>query len=101
MRRVQFTSAAQRDLTEIWEFIAKDNLDAADRVVAAIDDAMRPLAQHPWIVHARTGVSDSRYRFWRVYSYLIAYRASDTELTVVRIVHGARDIRNILNQEVT
>lgn len=74
MRDVRFTPQARRDLLEIWEYIAKDSLDAADRVASAIEDAVRLLAELPGIGHTRTDVSDPRYRFWRVYSYLIAYR---------------------------
>ena len=32
------------DLDEIWEYIAKDNIDAADRVLADIDSVLRILA---------------------------------------------------------
>lgn len=96
MRQIQFTRRAQRDLVEIWEYIARDNPDAADRVIGAMRDAVRLLAEHPGIGHPRADVSDPRYRFWRVYSYLLAYRATDETLLVIRIVHGARDLRRAL-----
>ena len=35
------------DLDEIWEYIAKDNLDAADRVIADIFDSIRTLVTFP------------------------------------------------------
>ena len=35
---------ALADLDEIWEFIAADNLDAADRVLSEIREAMHSLA---------------------------------------------------------
>ncbi len=97
MRTVQFTPRARRDVIEIWEYIARDNFEAADRVVAAIKEATRMLAELPGIGYTRPDVHDTRYRFWRVYSYLLAYRASDEALVIVRVVHGARDLRDILN----
>jgi toxin ParE1/3/4 len=98
VRNIQFTPQARRDLLDIWEHIAQDNLDAADRVVAAIDEASRLLAHLPGIGHTRPDVSDPRYRFWRVHSYLLAYRVSETDLVIIRLIHGARDVRRLLGQ---
>lgn len=39
---------------------------------------------------------DSALRFWPVYSYVIVYRAETDPLEVVRVLHGARDVRAIL-----
>ena len=42
-----FHPEAYGDLGEIWEFIAEDNLDAADRVLSELFDAIRALAAFP------------------------------------------------------
>ena len=34
--------------------------------------------------------------FWPVYSYLIIYRPHTKPLEILRILHGKRDIKNIL-----
>jgi len=47
---------------------------------------------------ARAEVQDPRYRFWKVYSYLIAYRPEATTLVVVRVIHGARDLRKLFRR---
>ncbi len=98
MRQVIFTPDASRDIQEIWEYIVRDSIDAADKVVTALDTAIRMLAELPGIGHARTDVDDPRIRFWRVYSYLVAFRHTDAELVIVRVVHGARDIRLLLDK---
>lgn len=36
MTAYEFRPEARLDLDEIWEFIGGDNLDAADRLIAAI-----------------------------------------------------------------
>ena len=36
---------------EIWEYIAQDNIDAADRVLADIHGVLRTLAASPHIGH--------------------------------------------------
>ena len=35
-----YSPEARHDLLQIWEFIAQDNLDAADRVEQAIEHAV-------------------------------------------------------------
>jgi plasmid stabilization system protein ParE len=42
-----FHPEAFADLAEIWEFIAEDNIDAADEVVAEILDTVRSLLTFP------------------------------------------------------
>jgi plasmid stabilization system protein ParE len=52
VRHIRFTPRARRDVVEIWEYIARENPDAADRVIAAIEEAARLLAELPGIGHA-------------------------------------------------
>jgi plasmid stabilization system protein ParE len=42
-----FHPDAFADLEETWEYIARDNIDAADRVLADIDTVLRTLAAPP------------------------------------------------------
>jgi plasmid stabilization system protein ParE len=42
-----FHPDAFADLDEIWEYIAQDNIDAADRVLADIHTVLRALATSP------------------------------------------------------
>jgi plasmid stabilization system protein ParE len=60
----------------------------------ALHEGMEQLARMPGLGHRRPDASD-RYRFWRVGSYLIAYRA-EKAVHVVRVLHGSRDIRRFL-----
>ena len=41
-----FHPDAFADLDEIWEYIAQDNIDAADRVLADIHSTLTTLADH-------------------------------------------------------
>jgi antitoxin ParD1/3/4/toxin ParE1/3/4 len=91
MRRLFLTTDAERDLGKIWEYIAEDSLDAADRVRHEIQETIQQLLWMPGIGHRRVDVRDERYRFWKVYSYIIAYRYDEESLTVIRVVHGMRD----------
>jgi plasmid stabilization system protein ParE len=46
-----FRPDAFADLDEIWEYIAEDNVDAADRVLADIHSTLTTLAGSPQIGH--------------------------------------------------
>jgi plasmid stabilization system protein ParE len=48
-----FHPDAFADLDEIWEYIAEDNIDAADRVLADIHAVFRTLAASPHIGQRR------------------------------------------------
>jgi plasmid stabilization system protein ParE len=94
-RKIHFKPQARVDLLEIWHYIANDSVAAADKVNDKIELAIRGLAEMPGKGHTRRDVKDESYRFWSVYSYVIAYRYDASTLTVVRVVHGARDFRSI------
>jgi plasmid stabilization system protein ParE len=90
------TRQAEQDLTEIWDYIARDSADAADRVIGEIQQAMRRLAEMPNMGHIREDLADRCYRFWTVYSYLIVYRADATPLQIIRVISGYRNLLDIL-----
>jgi plasmid stabilization system protein ParE len=48
-----FHPEARFDLDEIWEFIRGDNLDAADRLISEILDAIDALVPFPGRGHRR------------------------------------------------
>jgi toxin ParE1/3/4 len=41
---------------------------------------------------ANEDLIDQRYRFWRVWSYLIVYRWQSSPIEIIAVVHGARDL---------
>jgi hypothetical protein len=47
--------------------------------------------RRPGIGHHWRDLADVRYRFWTVYSYVIAYREANP-LEIVVVVHGARHL---------
>jgi plasmid stabilization system protein ParE len=80
---------AYADLDEIWEFIAEDSLDAADRVREEIYQAIRALVPFPHQGHRRTDLTSRPLRFRRVRDYLIAYAPEEAPL----LMHGSRSPR--------
>jgi len=84
---------AYADLDEIWEFIAADNLDAADRVRDEIYRAIRSLVSFPHQGHIRPDLTSRPLRFHTVREYVIAYTPDDKPLAVVAVLHGRRNPR--------
>ena len=95
MRKLLVRPQARVGLLEIWHHIAPENLAAANGVGEAFESAILDLSAMPGMGHVRPDVKDGHYRFWRVYSYVIAYRYDATMITVLRVVHGRRDFRRL------
>ncbi len=55
--------AAGRDLDEIWEHIAEDSLDAADRWLDKLEKGIHLLAEMPTIGHVRPDLTDKPVHF--------------------------------------
>lgn len=92
------TPAAEADLNDIITYIAENNSDAAERSVARFERAMQMLADNPEVGHLREDLAAEPLRFWAIYSYMIIYRPKTSPLQIIRILHGARDIKDILQR---
>jgi len=89
-----FHPDAFADLDEIWEYIAQDNVDAADRVRADIHSTLTLLARSPQIGHRRPDLTTRPLRYHVVRDeYLIAYAPAEKPLWVVAVLHGRRNPR--------
>jgi plasmid stabilization system protein ParE len=98
MKQFVLSVAADFDLNEIWEYIAQDDLDAADRWIGRLFDAFELLAQTPAMGHRREDLTEYRVLFWPVGAYLVLYRVQDDCIEIVAVTQGARDIPTFLSQ---
>lgn len=86
-----FTRESERDLSEIADHIATDNLLAA---LAWLDDMRalcRLLARNPELGERRAMPEFGALRLHAKGSYVIYYRPTRDGVVIVRIVHGARE----------
>ncbi|MBN9559537.1 MAG: type II toxin-antitoxin system RelE/ParE family toxin [Alphaproteobacteria bacterium] len=95
MPRVLRSAQAEEDLLEIWRYIAKDNPAAADRMLDRIDGACALLAEHPLMGSARTDLR-AGLRYFVSARHLILYRPIKEGIEVVRVLHGARHLPDLL-----
>lgn len=95
MTGVKLLSEAFDDIEEIREYIARDNPDAADRIVVELFEAMGTLPDQPRQGRLRPDLTTLPIRFKVVRDYLIAYAPEEIPLTVIAVVHGRRHPRAI------
>jgi len=91
-RRYALTARARADLASIAAHIGEvAGPLTAERVVLAFRSAFSVLGRQPNAGHARDDLTDdASVRFWPVHSWLIAYSGQARPVTVLAIVHGAR-----------
>lgn len=88
---------AALDLVRIWRYVEKESsIEIADHVESIILDKVVFLAEWPSGGHWRKDLTDEAVKFFSVFSYLIVYRPETNPLQVVSILHGRRDVEQIL-----
>jgi toxin ParE1/3/4 len=96
-RRYVLAPEAALDLVQIWRFIKKQSsVEIADHVESVIREKIAFLAENPGAGHWRKNLTDEAVKFFTVYSYLIVYRPESTPLQIVSILHGRRDVEQLL-----
>jgi plasmid stabilization system protein ParE len=86
---------ALADIDEIWEYIARDSIDAADRAIETIFKDLATLAAAPQQGHPRPDLTSAPLLFWRVHDYLVAYAPPEQPLWIIAVIHGQRSPRVI------
>ena len=98
MLALEYTRRAVKDLNEIWNYIRRDDLRAANGLVDDISDSVTALRSFPMI---GTPYGSRRRQLYHhfVRGYAVFYEYDDEMLTVARILHCARDFEKALKQK--
>ena len=92
---------ADFDLDEIWEYIAADDLNAADRWIGKLFDAFEALGRMPGMGHKRDDLTDYPVLFWPVSAYIVIYCAADQRpVTIIAVTQGSRDVPSFLRRRI-
>ena len=98
--RVDYSPKFQRDLDDIWNYIASEyqDVDAADRITNGIVDATEILFTFPLSGQAvfLPGGMDSGYRILVFESYVIVYKVLHETVQVARTVHCSVDYMRVM-----
>lgn len=95
--RIERTVKARGDLLDIWLSIAVDNIEAADRQLRKIDNAIESLVDYPRSGRLREDILPDARAILRM-PHLIFYRVDEENqiIQVIRIIDGRRDIGKLL-----
>jgi toxin ParE1/3/4 len=93
MTRLVIAPEASRDLRGIRDYIAKDNPEAARRVVMRLRDMARTLAGAPGLGRSRPELGRD-LRSFVADRYVLFYRplTGAAGIELARVLHGARDL---------
>ncbi|NDC37922.1 MAG: type II toxin-antitoxin system RelE/ParE family toxin [Proteobacteria bacterium] len=95
MLKIVYTTSARADLIEAWMFVAEDSPSAADQMLDTINEGIHLLAQQPLLGRERPELRVG-LRSWPTSTpYVLYYIPSSESLTLIRVLHHARDIQNI------
>ena len=92
---------ATADLQEIKSYIAKDNINAATKVVKEIIEKIQSLAEFPEMgamLMYKIRLK-SKYRYVIFGQYFIFYIYEDSIVSIQRILHGKRDYTILLKEQ--
>ena len=78
-------------MVRIWRYVADDNEAAANRLLERFADVARTLSAHPDAGRARPELSEG-LRSFVVGNYILFYKATQSELLVVRFLSRYLDI---------
>ena len=92
MSRYAVGERAIADMDDIWSYIARDNLDAADRQSRRFFDRFEQLAQQPDFGESVGYLTAGLWRT-RVGNYVIYYETEADHIRIRRVIHAARDVR--------
>ena len=95
---VRLLGKAEQDIHEITAYISKDNPSAAINLVDKIDNRLDKLSENPELgkIPFDKDIKKYGYRYLVIDSYLIFYSIESYTIWVHRILHGARDYKNLL-----
>lgn len=97
MGKVRWTSEAADWLQNIYDYIARDNHDAAIRVVRGIYEKIQVLNRFPEIGHVYETQSGHHIRVLLHGHYRIAYLIKqDGDVDILGVFHGSMDIDRYL-----
>lgn len=97
MVEINWTNEAQLWLRDIYNYIALDNRDAAERTVIGIFQKAQLLKQHPRLGHRYEAEKSQEVRIVIYGHYRIAYLIrSDVRIDILGVFHDALNIERYL-----
>jgi plasmid stabilization system protein ParE len=90
--RVRITRTAERDIEEIWNFIAQNSPPAAEQFIDRLEEQIETLEHFPerCPLIPENEILGTRYRHLLYGNYRSVFRIAKKMVYVLRVIHGAR-----------
>jgi toxin ParE1/3/4 len=96
---LSYSAKARADLSDIWLAIATSNgVQLADDILDRIRTRADALCDHPELGPNRPEIAP-KARSLLIERWLILYRIDAEAIGIIRILDGARDLRNLTDNE--
>ena len=98
MPSAELSPLARRDLLAATRWIEKDNPRAARGLREAVRRAAEQIGAYPAVGALRPELAETPFRFVVLsgYPYVIVYHSERRPPIIARVVHGARDLPEVL-----
>lgn len=95
---IRYLPAAQQDLLDIFEYISRDNLEAAEALLAQFDRTIANLTAHPLIgvIPKDERLQRLGYRMLVIGNYLAFYVVKKDVVQIRRVIHSLRNYQHLL-----
>src|SRR5436309_3862651 len=97
MGLIRRTELSKLDYNRIYDYIAANNELAADQLLQTFDQKLELLSGMPGAGVARPDLGKN-IRSWSVGNYLLLYRPIDGGIELLRVIHGARQVRRVFRR---
>ena len=97
MALYEISAEAQNDLFAIWQHIAEDCVELADRIDGEFHDLFESLGRMPGQGHVRKDITRRPVLFFPLYSFIIIYQPSVTPIRILAVFRGRRDVGRLLS----
>ena len=90
--RVKITRTAEKDIEEVWSFIAQDSPEEAGGFIRQLEDQIRTLENFPerCPLIPENEILRTHYRHLLYGNYRTVFRIARKTVHFLRVVHGAR-----------
>lgn len=96
--QIRLLRIAEEDFTEIVSYIGNENKKAANELANMLEINFELLSNNPFLgrIPRDEDLKNMGYRYLIVQNYLIFYSIEEKSILIHRIIHGARNYKDIL-----
>ncbi len=90
--KVEITQTAEKDVAEIWEYIAQDKPDAATAFIMRLEEQIDTLERLPerCPLVPENELLGAAYRHLLYGNYRTIFKIAGSRVIILRVLHGAR-----------